>query len=46
MAHVRVIAGLLLAGLVALLVPAGPALALDEPDRLLLVGEKAFEDRL
>jgi TolA-binding protein len=46
MAHVRVIAGLLLAGLVALLAPAGPALALDEPDRLLLVGEKSFEDRL
>ena len=46
MAHVRVIAGLLLAGLVALLAPAGPALALDEPDRLFLVGEKAFEDRL
>jgi len=46
MAHIRVLSGLLLAGLVAVVVPVGPALALDEPDRLLLVGEKAFEDGL
>jgi TolA-binding protein len=46
MAHVRVLVGLLLAGLVAVVVPAGPALALYEPDRLLLVGEKAFDDHL
>jgi len=46
MAHVRVLAGLLLAGLVAVVAPAGPAFALDEPDRLFLVGEKAFDDHL
>lgn len=46
MAHVRVLVGLLLAGLVAVVAPAGPAFALYEPDRLLLVGEKAFDDHL
>lgn len=46
MAHFRVLSGLLLAGLVAVIAPAGPALALDEPDRVFLVGEKAFEDGL
>jgi len=46
MAHFRVLSGLLLAGFVAVVAPPGPALALDEPDRLLLVGEKAFEDGL
>ena len=46
MVHVRVLAGLLLAGLVVVVAPARPALALDEPDRLFLVGEKAFDDHL
>src|SRR5215475_4398720 len=36
----------LLAGLVAVVAPAPPAHALDEADRVYLVGEKAFEDRL
>lgn len=44
MAHFRAFSGLLLAGLVA--VAAGPALALDEADRLMLVGEKSYEDGL
>lgn len=44
MAHLRAFSGLLLAGLVA--VSAGPALALDEAERLMLVGEKAYEDGL
>ena len=44
MAHLRAFSGLLLAGLVA--VAAGPALALDEADRLMLVGEKSYEDGL
>lgn len=44
MAHLRAFSGLLLAGLVA--VAAGPALALDEAERLMLVGEKAYEDGL
>ena len=44
MAHLRAFSGLLLAGLVA--VSAGPAQALDEADRLMLVGEKAYEDGL
>ncbi|MGH6953141.1 MAG: tetratricopeptide repeat protein [Alphaproteobacteria bacterium] len=44
MAHLRAFSGLLLAGLVA--VAAGPALALDESDRLMLVGEKSYEDGL
>lgn len=44
MGHLRAFSGLLLAGLVA--VSAGPALALDEPERLMLVGEKAYEDGL
>jgi len=44
MAHLRVFSGLLLAGLVA--VSAGPALGLDEAERLMLVGEKAYEDGL
>ena len=46
MANFRVLSGLLLAGLVAVVAPAGPALALDEPDRLFLVGGKAFDDGL
>lgn len=46
MAPLRALSGLLLAGLVAAAAPAGPALALDEPERLLLVGEKAFDDGL
>lgn len=46
MANFRVLSGLLLAGLVAVVAPAGPARALDEPDRLFLVGEKAFGDGL
>jgi TolA-binding protein len=46
MAHFRVLSGLLLAGLVAVVAPAGPALALDESDRLFLVGGKAFDDGL
>ena len=45
MAHLRVRSGLLLAGLLAL-VAAAPARALDEADRVLLVGEKAYEDGL
>src|SRR5262249_57005330 len=36
----------ILAGLVAIVAPAPPAHALDEADRMYLVGEKAFEDRL
>jgi TolA-binding protein len=44
MAHLRAFSGLLLAGLVA--AAAGPALALDEADRLMLVGEKSYEDEL
>src|SRR5262249_16761378 len=36
----------LLAGLVAVVAPAPPAHAIDEADRVYLVGEKAFEDRL
>jgi len=44
MAHLRAFSGLLLAGLVA--VSAGPALALDEAERLMLVGEKSYEDGL
>jgi TolA-binding protein len=44
MAHPRAFSGLLLAGLVA--VATGPALALDEADRLMLVGEKSYEDGL
>ena len=46
MAHFRVLSGLLLAGLVAAVAAAGPAHALDEPDRLFLVGGKAFDDGL
>src|SRR5215813_5042300 len=45
MAHLRVLSGLLLAGLLAL-VAVAPARALDEADRVLLVGEKAYEDGL
>ena len=37
---------LLLAALVVAASPAGPAQALDEADRLMLVGEKAYEDGL
>ena len=44
MPHIRALSGLLLAGLV--IVAAGPALALDEADRLILVGEKAYDDGL
>ncbi|HEV2055918.1 MAG TPA: tetratricopeptide repeat protein [Methylomirabilota bacterium] len=44
MAHLRAFSGLLLAGLVA--VSAGPAQALEEADRLMLVGEKSYEDGL
>jgi len=44
MVHFRALTGLLLAGLAA--VYAGPALALDEAERLMLVGEKAYEDGL
>jgi TolA-binding protein len=44
MLHLRAFSGLLLAGLVA--VSAGSALALDEAERLILVGEKAYEDGL
>src|SRR5262249_58049965 len=36
----------ILAGLVAIVAPAPPAHALDEADRVYLVGGKAFEDRL
>jgi len=36
----------ILAGLVAVVAPVSPAHALDEADRVYLVGEKAFEDRL
>ena len=46
MAHLRVLSGLLLAGLVVVVAPAGPALALEEADRLFLVGGKAFDDGL
>src|SRR6266436_7750367 len=47
MAHrLRAFPGLLLAALVVAVSPAGPAQALDEPDRLMLVGEKAYEDGL
>jgi TolA-binding protein len=46
MAGFHAICAVLLAGLVAVVVPARPALALDEPDRLFLVGEKAFDDGL
>jgi TolA-binding protein len=42
----RVFPGLLLAALVVAVSPAGPAQALDEADRLMLVGEKAYEDGL
>jgi len=44
MPHIRALSGLLVAGLV--IVAAGPAQALDEADRLILVGEKAYEDGL
>jgi len=44
MAPLRAFSGLLLAGLVA--VSAGPAQALEEADRLMLVGEKSYEDGL
>jgi hypothetical protein len=44
MAHLRAFSGLLLAGLVA--VSAGPAQALEEADRLMLVGEKSYGDGL
>jgi len=44
MALLRAFSALLVAGLVA--VSAGPALALDEADRLMLVGEKSYEDGL
>jgi len=44
MAHLRAFTGLLLAGLVA--VSAGPAQALEEADRLMLVAEKSYEDGL
>jgi TolA-binding protein len=46
MARFRAISIVLLAGLVAAVAPARPALALEEADRLLLVGEKSFEDGL
>jgi TolA-binding protein len=44
--HHRAYTGLLLAALVVAVSLAGPAQALDEADRLLLVGEKAYEDGL
>src|SRR5262245_43586339 len=46
MARLRAISIVLLAGLVAVIAPAPLALAIDEADRVYLVGEKAFEDRL
>jgi TolA-binding protein len=45
MAHLRAFSGLLLA-LLVVTASAGPALALDEADRLMLVGEKSYEDEL
>lgn len=44
--HIRAYSGLLLAALVVAASLAGPAQALDEADRLMLVGEKAYEDGL
>src|SRR6266545_3966108 len=44
--HLRAYSGLLLAALVVAASIAGPARALDEADRLVLVGEKAYEDGL
>ena len=44
--HFRAYSGLLLAALAVAASLAGPAQALDEADRLLLVGEKAYEDGL
>ncbi len=44
--HFRAYSGLLLAALAVAASFAGPAQALDEADRLLLVGEKAYEDGL
>ena len=44
MAHLRAFSGLLLAGLVT--ASAGPAQAIEEADRLMLVGEKSYEDGL
>jgi cellulose synthase operon protein C len=46
MAHIRALPVFLLAGLVILGAWAGPAAALEEADRLFLVGEKAFDDGL
>jgi TolA-binding protein len=46
MAHIRALPVVLLAGLVILGAWAGPAAALEEADRLFLVGEKAFDDGL
>ncbi len=44
--HFRAYSGLILAALAVAASFAGPAQALDEADRLLLVGEKAYEDGL
>jgi TolA-binding protein len=44
--HFRAYSGLLLAALAVAASLAGPAQALDEADRLMLVGEKAYEDGL
>jgi len=44
--HLRAYSSLLLAALVVAASIAGPARALDEADRLVLVGEKAYEDGL
>jgi len=44
--HFRAYSGLLLAALAVAASLAGPAQALDEADRLMLVGERAYEDGL
>ena len=46
MAHLRPYSGLLLAALVLAASLTGPAQALDEAERLMLVGEKAYDDGL
>ena len=46
MAHLRPYSGLLLAALVLAAFLTGPAQALDEAERLMLVGEKAYDDGL
>ena len=46
MLHRRALPILLSVALLVVTVSAGPALALDEADRLMLVGEKSYEDGL